>query len=58
MVVAEETIGSMLEIKPSTLKAWRKKRLIPYHKVGRLVRYDTDEIKRWLEKKKVEVISP
>ncbi len=33
---------------------WVSQKKIPYIKIGRNVRFDTEAIKEWLEKKKVE----
>lgn len=50
---AAERIG----IKLSTLYAWVHTRQIPYYKIGRLVKFDENEIDRWLESKRVEMIN-
>jgi hypothetical protein len=47
-VVTEDTLGKLLSIKPATLYSWRRKRLIPYMKKGKFVRYDVAEVKKWL----------
>ena len=57
-VVSEEKLSELLDVSESTLKSWRQKRKIPYHKLGRAVRYDLGEVKKWLEQHRVASISP
>jgi excisionase family DNA binding protein len=42
-------LAEQLRIKRSTLYAWAEQGTIPYLKLGRLVRFDPDEIEAWLE---------
>jgi len=41
--------GRYLNIKRSTLYRWVEKRSIPFKRIGRLIRFDAGEIKRWIE---------
>lgn len=41
-----------LNIKKKTIYDWVHKGLIPYIKLGRLVRFDPDDIDRWLKSKR------
>ena len=41
-------LAERLRIKPSTLYAWAAQGTIPYLKLGRLLRFDPDEIEAWL----------
>ena len=43
-------------ISTHTLYLWIQLRRIPYHKIGKLVRFKLAEIEGWLEEKKVEEI--
>lgn len=47
-----QTLSSMLSIKPGTLYDWVRKNRIPFYKMNRLVRFNYDEILRWLRDKK------
>jgi excisionase family DNA binding protein len=48
-----KTLSSLLSVKPKTIYDWVHKDYIPYIKLGRrLVRFDADEIRKWLENKK------
>lgn len=35
-----------------------EERRIPYRKIGRLVRFDPDEVEAWIEERRVEAFSP
>jgi len=43
-----------LGVKVHTLYGWVNQRRIPYVKVGRLVRFDPQDIEAWIEKNKVK----
>lgn len=48
-----QTLATLLSVKEKTLYDWVYRGLIPYYKIGkRLVRFDYDEIIKWLEDKK------
>lgn len=40
-----------LKVTRQTIYEWRKQGL-PYYKFGKLVRFDYDEVKKWLESRK------
>jgi excisionase family DNA binding protein len=42
-------LAERLRIKRSTLYAWAEQGTIPYLKLGRLLRFDPDEIEAWLQ---------
>uniref|UniRef100_A0A7V3RH52 DNA-binding protein n=1 Tax=candidate division WOR-3 bacterium TaxID=2052148 RepID=A0A7V3RH52_UNCW3 len=48
-----QTLSALLSVKTKTIYDWVHKAYIPYIKVGRLIRFDENEIKQWLEKKRV-----
>ena len=47
-------VSQMLAVKESTLYDWVEKNKIPYRKMGRLVRFNHDEIVKWLKNLKGE----
>lgn len=44
----------MLNIKKKTIYKWVRQRKIPYIKLGGLIRFDPEEIEKWIGSKKVE----
>ena len=42
-------VSQWLQVKPSTLYVWAEHGMIPHLKLGRLVRFDHDEIEMWLQ---------
>ncbi len=55
--VSEKRLSELLDIPVTTLKSWRRKRLIPYRKLGRLVRYEEKEIEDWVKRGKVPALA-
>ena len=49
-------LAERLRIKRSTLYAWAEQGAIPYLKLGRLLRFDPDEIEVWLQAHRQEAI--
>jgi excisionase family DNA binding protein len=49
-------LAERLRIKRSTLYAWAEQGMIPYLKLGRLLRFDPDEIEAWLQNHRRESI--
>ena len=47
-----QTLSSFLNVKPKTIYDWIHKDYIPYIKLGRLVRFNAEEIRKWLESKR------
>ena len=45
-------LSETINIKKKTIYDWTHKGLIPYVKVGRLLRFDLNDIERWLKSKK------
>jgi len=43
-----------LGIKKSTLYSWRYQKSIPYIKVGRLLKFDLQDLDNWIQKNKVK----
>ncbi len=46
-LVSVKSLSQMLDVKERTIREWVAKRAIPYHKLGRLVRFDIKQIKAW-----------
>lgn len=42
-----EEAAAILRTKPGTLYSWVSKDIVPYRKVGSLVRFDYDELMQW-----------
>ena len=51
-------LSEYLGIPISSVYGWVEKRMIPFYRVGRLVRFKKGEIDIWLEKFKVEPKDP
>ena len=47
-----DDVAAQLQIKKKTLYQWSYKGLIPFVKVGRLLRFRASEIERWLQTQK------
>jgi excisionase family DNA binding protein len=54
-LLPEAAAAAYLGIKPGTLSVWRstKRHVIPYLKIGRLVRYRAVDLDRWLQSRTV-----
>lgn len=49
-----DELAEYLTVKKSTIYQWVHLRLIPHMKVGRLLRFKEEDIKKWLASKQVE----
>ncbi len=49
-------LAERLLVKRSTLYAWAEQGMIPHVKLGRLLRFDPDDIDAWLQNHRVEGI--
>lgn len=54
-LLGPKDLASYLNISIETIYAWTSMKQIPFYKVGRLVRFDMDEIDKWLKGRKQEV---
>lgn len=45
-------LSEWLKVKKQTIYDWTHKGLIPHLKLGRLLRFDSKEIERWLKSRK------
>ena len=50
-------LSEIINIKKKTIYDWTHKGLIPYVKVGRLLRFDLNDIERWLKSNKHTKVS-
>lgn len=48
-------VSEWLQVKRSTIYLWAEQSMIPHMKLGRLLRFDPDEIKAWLQAHRQEV---
>ncbi len=48
-LVDAETLAPMLGVKPKTLYDWAQNKRIPHYKLGKLVRFNLDEITKWVQ---------
>lgn len=51
------TLAGRLQVRRSTLYAWAERGSIPHLKLGRLLRFDPDEIETWLKSHRREPFS-
>jgi len=49
-----QQVASLLNVKESLLRSLVFKKQIPYHKIGRLLRFSEMEILNWVDSKKQE----
>lgn len=54
-LLSVKELSEKLGIAVETIYVWTSMKQIPYYKVGRLVRFNEDEIEQWLEKRKQQV---
>lgn len=50
-----EELSKYISTPKGTIYAWTHMRKIPHSKVGRILRFDKQEIDQWMKKKKVKV---
>lgn len=53
-MLSPKELAVVLGISLETLYVWTAQRRIPHIKIGRLVRFKLDEVKKWLDAKRVE----
>ena len=56
-LVSIKTLCQMLDVPEKTIRTWVYKRVIPYHKLGKLVRFNVDEIRNWCNRGRVEPLT-
>jgi excisionase family DNA binding protein len=52
--LGSQELAAYLDVSINTVRSWVWQRQIPYHKLGRLVKFDLEEIEPWLKSKRVE----
>jgi excisionase family DNA binding protein len=52
-LISPTELANMLDISIETVYAWTSQKRIPYIKMGRLVRFDMEEVGRWIAGHKV-----
>ena len=53
-LLSPQELSDVLSISIETVYAWTSQKRIPYIKMGRLVRFNMDEVNKWLERQRVE----
>lgn len=57
-LVSIKTLCLMLDIKERTIRDWVSKRIIPHHKLNRMVRFNVKEIKAWYDARLIPADQP
>ena len=52
-LLSPQELSEVLSISIETVYAWTSQKRIPYIKMGRLVRFNADEVNKWLERQRV-----
>jgi len=52
-LLSPQELSDVLSISIETVYAWTSQKRIPYIKMGRLVRFNMDEVNKWLERQRV-----
>lgn len=58
--LTEEEVADYLKVSIGTLRDWRRKdavKVLPFHKIGRLIRYERGEVDATIQAGRVEVTS-
>ena len=53
MLINYQQASRVLAISETTLRKWVSCRRVPHVKLGRAVRFDTDELERWIESRSI-----
>ena len=53
-LLSPQELSDVLSISIETVYAWTSQKRIPYIKMGRLVRFNMDEVNKWLERQRVK----
>jgi excisionase family DNA binding protein len=54
-LISIKRLAEQLDTTPYTLYDWVRKRKIPYYKVNGSLKFDIDEIDKWIEEGKQEI---
>lgn len=55
-LISVDDLSDHLGISINTIYSWVNQRKIPYIKVGRLLKFDFDDIQEWIQNKKVGIL--
>jgi len=50
-----EEVAKYLGVTINTLYSWTHQKFIPHFKIGRLLKFDEEEIEAWLDERRVKV---
>ena len=50
-LIDKKQMAARLSVTPRTLENWMKRGLVPYIRIGRVVRYDLEEVMRTLKRR-------
>jgi excisionase family DNA binding protein len=54
-LLTKRELAKFLSISPKTIDRWVSEREIPFLRIGRLVRFEYDEIVAWLDGRRIAV---
>jgi len=54
-LIGIKELSDKLDIPVNTIYSWTSMKVIPFYKVGRLVKFEEVEIEKWLEQRKQQV---
>lgn len=54
--VGVKELATYLDVNENTIRAWLWQRRIPYFKIGRLVKFDLQEIETLIQGKKINIM--
>jgi excisionase family DNA binding protein len=57
-LVSIRTLCRLLDVPEKTVRTWVYRRTIPYHKLGKLVRFNVHEIREWYGGTRVAPLTP
>jgi excisionase family DNA binding protein len=55
--LTKKELAAILKVSVRSIEAWAHCGLLPYTKISRTVRYDIDEVRAALKKRKVKAVS-
>jgi len=56
-LIGIKEVSEILTVKPSTLYQWAELGMMPCYKINGALRFDVDDIKKWIDSCKKEVTS-
>lgn len=54
MMINIQELAERLDVSISGVYTWVNQKKIPYVKIGHLIRFDSNDIDKWLEEKKIK----